>query len=53
MRRRVRKPRRKKKKNKTKNENKELERWLSGKEQRVLFQKTWVQAPTWQLTTVC
>jgi hypothetical protein len=32
-----------------------LERWLSGKEYWLLFERIWVQfpTPTWQLTTVC
>ena len=33
----------------------ELERWLSGEEPWLLFQRTWVQFPatTWWLTTIC
>jgi len=32
-----------------------LERWLSGKEHRLLFQRSWVQFPatTWWLTAIC
>jgi hypothetical protein len=32
-----------------------LERWLSGDEHRLLFQRSWVQfpAPIWWLTTIC